>query len=386
MVSAAPSVGPSSSTMESMKRNGLAAWLANRLFLRTETNSAAETNDRTALSAEGETLWGIFQNTDKPLSLSQYERLGEELAQSVVASSHRTGNNIVVPTKPTHHAASPPEVLNQTIITLPSSDEKQQRFFTALYEFQTKVLPTAAIPADSCFLACGTALGMVRDRQFIAHDKDIDVGLFYDDLCRLSPHGDGQEAVLRFLAVLADGSTPAAQSFFCFDVCGEITKGLELRLIHRSTGTLLDVNLYYPPLPSDSPSVSGTVKRTGAGNENDREEPSFVWTATHLEESGKRKHGMYRYRHAPFATALQAVLLRGSLFVGDATEGGRDRIVDAPLSALQRESTLLQRELRVLVPPISYLEEYFGSDWRTPRQYSYEEAVRDGLYRNIIEE
>jgi hypothetical protein len=33
-----------------------------------------------------------------------------------------------------------------------------------------------------------------------------------------------------------------------------------------------------------------------------------------------------------------------------------------------------------------YLEEYFGTDWRIPKKYNYEEGVAQKHYKNIIEE
>nr|CCC95968.1 unnamed protein product [Trypanosoma congolense IL3000] len=189
------------------------------------------------------------------------------------------------------------------------------------------------------FLCCGTALAAHREGYFIPHDSDIDVGVFYEDL---QQSGDAQKAVINILSNIAlDGR------FVVFDVCGTVEKGLEVRMLHVKTRVAVDLNVYYPPLPEDD----GLVSEFGA----------FVWTATYYEASGTRRHGMYRYRHAPFVAALHRVSFCDCI-ASSADCGG------------------------FLVPPQSYLEECYGHDWRTPRKFTYAEGLSDGSFKNIIDE
>ena len=196
---------------------------------------------------------------------------------------------------------------------------KQERFHKAL-ESMRDVLHEAGV---KFFLCCGTALGVRREQRFIPHDDDIDLGVFYDDLVAAGS-GSAAESVTTIISQSSD-------RFTCIDICGAIDKGLELRFQHADTGVLVDLNVYYSDVDSKT-------------------QENFLWTATHYEESAKRKHGMYRYRHAPFA--LEEVHFGGQEY---------------------------------LQPPVRYLEEYFGSDWKTPKKFNYREGLR-GEYKNIIDE
>ncbi|ESL09450.1 hypothetical protein TRSC58_02827 [Trypanosoma rangeli SC58] len=227
----------------------------------------------------------------------------------------------------------------QTLMPAPADIERQERFQRTLLDFR-EVANDLDLPF---FVCCGTALGAHREGYFIPHDKDIDVGVFYEDLQSLAGtvEGDAQRAVVSLLSHVALGG-----QFVLLDICGTVEKGLELRFLHHETRVALDLNVYYPPLAEDTELV------TQSG--------PFIWTASHYEAAASRRHGMYRYRHAPFGESLS-----------------RLPFCD-PAVASQAEG--------FLVPPTSYFVEYFGEDWRTPREYTYTEALRNGEYKNIIEE
>ncbi|KAF5223250.1 hypothetical protein ECC02_003790 [Trypanosoma cruzi] len=217
--------------------------------------------------------------------------------------------------------------------------ERQLLFQRTLLDFLC-VTNSLSVPL---FLCCGTALGAHREGYFIPHDNDIDVGVFYEDLQRLggTMEEDAQSAVVSLLSHVAlDGH------FVLLDICGTVEKGLELRFLHHETRVALDLNVYYPPLAEDAALIS--------------QFGPFVWTASHYEDAGSRRHGMYRYRHASF----------------------REALVRLPFC----DPAVASRADGFLVPPVSYLVEYFGEDWRTPRAYTYTEGLQNGEYKNIIEE
>lgn len=233
----------------------------------------------------------------------------------------------------------PDDGVELRVITLPrDADGKQQRFFAALRDAHILIRRQLRQATYSPFVCCGTALGITRDGMFIPHDEDIDVGIALEDL-----GSDPAETVLGILSACA-----MSGQFVCFDVCGGIERGLELRLQHIQTSVRVDVNIYYPPL------VSADADREAKAG-------PFVWCATHYSASASRKHGMYRYRHDPFFHRMEHVLLRSE------------------------SANMGYEEVRVLVPPVSYLEEYFGAGWRFPKKYTYEEGLA-GEYKNIIDE
>ncbi|RHW68316.1 LicD family [Trypanosoma brucei equiperdum] len=217
-------------------------------------------------------------------------------------------------------------------------EERQLSFQRTLLEFRD-LANTIKLPF---FLCCGTALAAHREGYFIPHDVDIDVGVFYEDLQDL---GDPQKAVVGLLSHAALGGR-----FVLFDVCGTVEKGLELRFLHSETQVPIDLNVYYQPLPQDDKIVA--------------EFGPFVWTATYYESSATRRHGMYRYRHAPFRAAMKHM-----------------SFCDTMASSSDPTNTV-----GFLVPPESYVEECYGKDWRTPRRFTYAEGLQNGGFANIIDE
>lgn len=232
--------------------------------------------------------------------------------------------------------------------------EKQKRFQHALLDIQ-KCFQYCNLPF---FLACGTALAAHRENYFILHDDDIDLGIMFDNLVRLGkrsnkggePLSQSEEGVATdgLLALLSSFSS-TVPTLLVFDILGTVTKGLEIRLLHTATNTRADINVYYHPISNDDEAL---VSRHG----------QFIWAASYYEESWKRKHGMYRYLHAPFESKLVKKAFCG---LGLRHNPTGDELFD--------------------VPPISYLEEYFGVDWSIPKAFSYSEGIRNG-YKNIIDE
>ncbi|KAG8348478.1 putative LicD family [Trypanosoma vivax] len=235
--------------------------------------------------------------------------------------------------------------------------ERQLRFQRVLLDFR-EVVGAVQLPF---FLSAGTALAAHRERYFIPHDTDIDVGVFYEDLQQCSTptpvdcasevrvgESEAQATIVRLLSTVAmDGR------FVLFDICGTVGKGLEMRFLHSKTEVSLDLNVYYPPLQEDETLVA----QGGA----------FVWMATYYEAAAERRHAMYRYRHAPFRNLLRRV-----------------DFCDTHESSSGNQASCSGRGF--LVPPQSYVAECYGADWQTPRRFNYTEGLREGLFKNIIVE
>ncbi|KNH08552.1 hypothetical protein XU18_0955 [Perkinsela sp. CCAP 1560/4] len=193
------------------------------------------------------------------------------------------------------------------------TDGKQRLFAETLQDLDTALRSIG----ESYFLAAGTALGAIRDGQFIPHDDDIDIGMFDDS-------ADGSGRLLRVTIALEKWG------FVPFQVLGSVDHGLELRCIHSRTKVNIDINWFYREAAKDG--------------------KPFLWCATYFGAAERRAHQKYRYRHDIF-------LPRAISFAGGS----------------------------YLVPPVEYLREYYGEDWRVPKKFDYWEGLA-GEYKNIIPE
>lgn len=232
--------------------------------------------------------------------------------------------------------------------------EKQARFQQTLIDVQ-KCFQNCRLPF---FLACGTALAAHRENYFIPHDDDIDLGMMFHQLVLLGEriHKGTVSASETEEKYATDGLLALLSSFsmlvpdlLVFDILGSVMKGLEIRLLHTGTNIRTDINVYYNPIPKDDDEL---VNYHG----------DFIWAASYYEASWKRKHSMYRYLHAPFESKMEKKLFCG-LGTGQNSDG--EALFD--------------------IPPISYLEEYFGIDWSIPKAFTYSEGLQFG-YKNIINE
>lgn len=166
------------------------------------------------------------------------------------------------------HESDTPEHIRQSLIViskfkqLPS--DKQFRFAKTLLDMD-KILRKYNQPY---FLACGTALGVVREGQFIEHDSDIDLGVFRDDY--------NPEIESRILEV-----------FKLKHRFGSINTGYELSFIHPETGVSLDIFLHY-------------------------KENFFYWYPTFLSVCDKAKNKMCRWKYTPFG--LKPIEFFGGVF------------------------------------------------------------------------
>jgi hypothetical protein len=102
-------------------------------------------------------------------------------------------------------------------------DDKQDRFAAALLAFK-RILDECGV---RFFLICGTALGVRREGRFIAHDQDIDTGVFLEDY---DPAVEDR--------LLAGG-------FHLRVRYGELPSGYEVSFYHTATNTLIDIFLHY---------------------------------------------------------------------------------------------------------------------------------------------
>eukprot|EP00796_Vickermania_ingenoplastis_P013292 gene13292-9130_t len=241
----------------------------------------------------------------------------------------------------------------------PTALEKQRKFQISLLDVQ-KGLLRSKLPF---FLACGTALGAHREERFISYDDDIDLGIMFHQLVDFGKRCANKEAASSDLNAIDGDNTEDDQALkgfveLCsalshtsnvviFDICGTVAKGLEIRLLHTSTDVRIDINVYYPPIPIEDDDL---VNRVGP----------FVWASSFYEKAAERKHHMYRYWHKPFETELEK-------------------------KAFCSLSGTIEDDAYFLVPPKSYLQEYFGENWRTPKNYTYAEGLASE-FRNIIDD
>lgn len=305
-------------------------------------------------------LWRRFTEGSNTLTLEEYDALAQGMVDSIPTtyggstSTSSPSHTISNTTAANSLSSSSGKIKQQKkagegevvdVITIDVSIPKQQQFFACLSDFDT-LMKEAGV---SYFLCCGTALGMIRESRFIPHDNDIDVGIMFSEGTTSStpkPCEITQEGILILLGHLH------TSTFVCIDCIGEVDKGLEIRLQHQDTGVLLDINLYYSSHHSSSEEESSSSS-------------PFVWCATHYAESASRRHGMYRYKHTPFLNELTTIS------IGASSDNNGSKKTSTTISAY--------------LPPTSYLEEYFGSDWTVPKKYSYEEGLK-GEYKNIIQE
>lgn len=82
----------------------------------------------------------------------------------------------------------------------------------------------------SFFLACGTALGIIRDGTFINYDHDIDLGIFQWEI----KEQDINKIITEF-----------GKKFTLVHKYGTYDNGLELTFRHKQTDIPLDIFLYY---------------------------------------------------------------------------------------------------------------------------------------------
>jgi hypothetical protein len=238
-------------------------------------------------------------------------------------------------------ALTPADSKTDRLAAVQPLTDKEHKFHRTLKDVQ-RAFDGANIP---WFITCGTALGARREGRFIAHDDDIDIGIFFADLCKrpaaaasarpVRNDGEDEAELLSAQGTAMDllSSIGTSSRLDCFDVLGAVERGFQMRFRHADTGVLVDVNCYYTAIDES----------TG--------EP-YVWTATHYAESQSRRFGMYRYRNR------------------------------YPLKLTPVDFYDLQG---LRCPTEEYLVEYFGADWRTPKKYNYEQGLA-GEYRNIIPE
>jgi phosphorylcholine metabolism protein LicD len=110
-------------------------------------------------------------------------------------------------------------------------------------------------------------------------------------------------------------------------ILGEINHGREYSFRHPN-GVKIDLFLYY-------------------------KEDNFFWHASYFNLCDLKKYGKCRYKFSEEALQLEDIKFNNKLY----------KIVS-----------------------IKFLEEEYGLDWKTPKEFSYKEGVTYGKYLNIIDE
>lgn len=386
-------------TVEECKRNGLLRW-RNTFY---SDSSASHLINVSAVSgnssfppngtASGKSNDILPQYTEKPFILKKFreEDLSNSCTVKRISDSRSLSNSQLVKIPRKVCIPSIKECSNSFLERLQHLDsvqlEKQKKFQITLLDIQ-KCFHCCHLPF---FLACGTALGAHRENHFICHDDDIDLGIMFTNLVALGETinqekskafgkkekrkccGETDESASLYhssqlvattsaelhkkreryasdgLLALLSSLSSSVPHLVVFDVLGTVGKGLEIRLLHTITNVRSDINVYYEPIPVVDEKL---VECNGP----------FVWAASYYEQSSKRAHGMYRYLHRPFGSKMVKKVFCG---FDHRNSINSDDLFD--------------------VPPISYLEEYFGENWKVPKIFSYCQGLQ-GEYKNIIDE
>ena len=111
-----------------------------------------------------------------------------------------------------------------------------QKFGNSIKSEKQTTFENTLLDADKCLkkcniyfaLSCGTALGYYREKQFIDHDKDLDLFVFRKDI-------NSENEIIN--AMLKD--------FTLVIKFGELNNGLEYKFEHNITKVLLDIFIMY---------------------------------------------------------------------------------------------------------------------------------------------
>ena len=193
-----------------------------------------------------------------------------------------------------------------------------------------EALDTLGIPFH---LDSGTALGAVREGTFIAHDPDIDVGVFQWDLVRSS---------------IAEITTAFRANGFSMQHVWKYNEDIitELQFLHRKYNVQFDLIVQgvqsHKDLVLDTDGLNKVHKTLLDG-------ASDVMLTYAFGPPCKKRFGTDTcgYWMVPFAP-----------------------------------QTLLFRGIRVLVPPLSYYLAQYGSGFAIKRKFSYQEGLKGG-YKNF---
>lgn len=318
-----------------------------------------------------------FRTIDYLASFHNIERWTTKGSKKKSNDSCRPETSFILPKVQIPQMYESNEFLEHYIVAHPLTGlehwKKQLKFQKTLLDVQ-KAFLFCNLPF---FLACGTALGAHREGGFIHHDEDIDIGVIYNQLVSLGERKKSASTTFfrneyeshgtPLFSQISDNNNKSrveddTASTGCvellsalshlsnvqiFDICGCVSKGLEIRVQHIATRVRVDINIYYPPIENDDDEL---VKNKG----------DFVWAASFYEKAMLRKHHMYRYMHTPFDSSLFKI----------------------PFCAISRN---VSADYYFLVPPENYLDEYFSKDWRKPRCFSYIHGL-NCEFANIIEE
>lgn len=158
---------------------------------------------------------------------------------------------------------------------------KQEKFRKTLIAARN-ALESVNIPFH---LHSGSALGAIREGKFIAHDNDIDLGVFIWDykkslVSAMKKHG------------------------FKVDQHGVLAFGKEYTFVHKKTGVPVDVFLVY----------KDRLKKKGKAED-------IYWVASFFGACDNKKYGLCRWKYRPYNPV--PVSMRGIL------------VNSAPISALE---------------------------------------------------
>jgi len=144
-----------------------------------------------------------------------------------------------------------------------TGEQKEQDMLTTLKDAK-KSLDTANI---NFFLACGTALGAIRENKFISYDGDIDLGVFKSDVKK--------DDILKIISIFENNNFTFYRKF------GEFNHGFEITFKHTKTNINVDIFIVYEDID-----LATNTK--------------FWWVASYTGACDNFKYGKCRYKNTPF--------------------------------------------------------------------------------------
>ena len=197
---------------------------------------------------------------------------------------------------------------------------KKQKLFNKVLLDAKAALDEAGVPFH---LHSGTALGAIREQQFIEHDKDIDLAIFAKDYNR------------KLLPAMKRHGFPE------YDSNGKLKWGKEFTFYHKD-GIDLDIFFVY----QDTIPIKKFNKKSRS-----KSSKLMYWVPSFYGICDDMKYGMCRWVYRPYKPVK--LMLHGTEYLS--------------------------------LPKKSMVDAY-GKDWMIPKVFGYSEGIEKDLYKGFVYE